>query len=186
LIKPPGIQDSLSTNEKYVELTDLPATILGLLEITYEGPGQSMMSGESSEDTERTYYLFRPNSIQAFHLDRYTSVSRYSVIGSIFDSASWSEETIDNPYQNIEIIPQGKVIELEKLGITEDGKLIWVRWQGNPAKKYMYIETGGKKTPISIHDNHFRFPAPDESDYTPVYMVDPLRNIKQEIALPKN
>jgi len=186
LIKPPGIQDPLSTNEKFVELTDLPATIFNLLGTTYEGPGQSMMSGGLSEDTERTYYLFRPNSFQAYLLDRYTSVSRYSVKGSIFDGASWREEIIDNPYQNIESIPKGNVIGLDKLGITEDGKLFWAVWQGNPAKKYMYIEIGGKKTPISIHGNHFRFPAPDELDYTEVYIVDPLRNIKQEMVLPKN
>jgi len=186
LIKPPGAQGGIHKNGKFVQLSDLPATISDVLDLAYEGSGVSMFSGKSREEIERNYFLFKPNSVQAFHLDRYTSVTRYSVNGSIFDPASWSEEIIENPYQSIESIPEGKVIRISKNGKSKDGKVLWVRWEGTPVKKYMYIESGGKKTPMSIRKNHFQFPAPKTVGYKPVYIVDPLRNIKQELVFVKN
>lgn len=183
LIKPPGNQGKLTANHNPVELTDLPATIANIFDLAYQDPGQSMMETESIKSQERNYFLFRPNSVEAFHLDRYTSVSRYTVRGSMFNRDSWSKEVIENPFQDIGNIPDGEVIRITKYGLSEDGKVFWVRWQGNSAKKYMYIEIEGERTPLSIRKDHFRIPVPKSNREKPIFLVDPLRNVKQEIYL---
>lgn len=180
LIKPPGARAKLEYRKSYVQLTDLPATVSHLLGILFDGPGQSIMRNDPIE-VERSYFLFSPNAIQAIRQDRFTSIARYSVSGSIFDGEAWKEENIDNSYVDIESIPLGNVINVSNLGLSQDGKVVWVKWQGQPVKKYMYIESEGKRTSITIHNNHFRFSRDYLSDAGSAYIIDPLRNIKQLI-----
>ena len=184
LIKPPGNRDALTISKNLVELTDLPATISDILSLPFYGPGQSMMDNRLNPDRVRIFYRFVPNQVKARRLDRYTKVMRYYVKGSIFDASSWRSETTENPYKEIEDIPFGEVVKIEK--IRKFGTKIKVVSGDKPAKKYMYIESGGEKMPLKINKKRFIFRVPKSYPSEPMYLVDPIRDIKQEILIGTN
>jgi len=89
LLKPPMANGALQVSSAQTALTDIPATVLGLLGIEHAYPGESVVDLDPS--TTRT----RPVVILGDKAAEEPPLSRWAVTGDVSDPASWQQmETV--------------------------------------------------------------------------------------------
>jgi hypothetical protein len=91
MVKPPDAEGPLRVSDKQVSLTDIPATVAELLDSEHGFPGESVFSVGNGAPRVRNYYLSTVHRNEAMAKDRFDNFSHYTVRGSIYDVASWSE-----------------------------------------------------------------------------------------------
>ena len=95
LIKPPLASGRVRISDQAVALTDIPATIADLLgEGGHPFPGQSMFAEPAERPRVRTFWRSLEHRNDAAAKDRFDTISRFDVTGSVYDLAAWSDEKL--------------------------------------------------------------------------------------------
>jgi hypothetical protein len=92
LIKPPHADGPLRISNEPVSLMDIPATVADLLDFENPFPGFSMFAPDSDRPRVRRYYRSTIHRNDAAAKDRFDNFSSFTIRGSIYDVAAWSEE----------------------------------------------------------------------------------------------
>ncbi|MFT5445591.1 MAG: hypothetical protein ACI9DC_000752 [Gammaproteobacteria bacterium] len=90
LLKPFSTTESaLQSNNKQIQLIDIPATVFDILSLQHSFAGRSMLQRAGSDNVVREFFEFEPNRITAAKLDRVTSTKRFTVTGPITSRDAW-------------------------------------------------------------------------------------------------
>ena len=89
VVKPPGEGGALTISEAPSAITDIPATILDVLNLPPELPGESAFRLDRAQNRQRTYayYRWRENDWRRNYLP---TLHVFSVGGALLNGAAWS------------------------------------------------------------------------------------------------
>jgi hypothetical protein len=90
MVKPPGSKAPFQTSDRFASLTDLPATVSGLLAKAHAFPGESLFSGLEGDST-RMYYSSSQHRNDAAEKGRFSDFTSFAVTGSVFDAGAWAQ-----------------------------------------------------------------------------------------------
>jgi hypothetical protein len=138
LIKPPGSAGALRVSNVPVSLLDIPATVADLLGIENRFPGTSMYRLAEGQVRLRQYHTSTMHRNDAAAKDRFDDFSSFSIRGSVYDVAAWSEARLTQAPAVAEIRPYawGEWLSFGKAGnfkpyqdggwaITNSGDITW-------------------------------------------------------------
>jgi len=113
VIKPPFSKGPLKTSAAQTMITDLPATISSILNLTENFNGRSMFEIVSNEVRERKffYYKWRHKNWQDDYFER---IDEFIIKGSVFDLTSWK-------YNLTHFSPNDTQLDHSSKDIPEDG-----------------------------------------------------------------
>lgn len=90
MVKPPGSNAPFQTSNRFVSLSDLPATVSGVLGENNHFPGQSIFL-EGEGHSRRMYYSSSQHRNDAAEKGRFSDFTSFAVTGSIFDAGAWAQ-----------------------------------------------------------------------------------------------
>ena len=184
LVKPLASRRPLRTSNKQVQLIDIPATVLDILEIDGALPSESMLADRPGREIERAFFEFEPNRLLAMRSDRFTKVKKYVISGPIGSPSSWRLETsldVDGLLKDLDNFQLGVVVNISKSEVRQ-GDVMWVKWDGPAPRKNTYAYIDGDEVPISINENRkfLSFPLKRKrANISALYLVDPVARVRQ-------
>ena len=95
-IKQPHSKGTLKVSNAQATLTDLPATIMEILDVKEDFPGKSVFKIDPKKNRERRYYNYKWLR-KHWQADFFSRLDEYVINGSVFDKASWRLGKIFNP-----------------------------------------------------------------------------------------
>ena len=130
LLKPTSAHGSLQSSRAQTSLADIPVTLMDLLAITHQYPGESIVELDSSQNRKRQIVFVTD------HSSREPIVHRWVVNGSVYDSTSWHEMKPQKMEQQIHPYDWGTRIHF---GVSGNGDA--------------YLSTGWTKTSPALNWN---------------------------------
>ena len=91
LVKPALSEDLFQISEAQVELNDLPATIVALLDLAGDFGGANIFEVETGTRRKRTYARGMVNRDTSSRTGFFTALQEYSIFGSVFVEDSWTK-----------------------------------------------------------------------------------------------
>lgn len=91
LVKPAMREGQFQISDAQVELNDLPATIVALLDLTGDFGGMNIFEVEEGDRRKRTYSRGMVNRDTSSKTGFFTALQEYSIFGSVFAENSWTK-----------------------------------------------------------------------------------------------
>ena len=134
VIKPPFSKGPLKTSTAQTMITDFPATISSILNLTEKFNGRSMFEIDPNEVRERKFFYYKWRH-ENWYADYFEHIDEFTVKGSVFDLASWRKSQIGIPADGITFdigssAEREGLIQLEGFSMKEISadKLFNFRW----------------------------------------------------------
>ena len=138
LIKPINSTGLLKISNNQAELTDLPKTIISLLNISNNFNGENIFSENNFNNRERSYYYTFIDNNDDIRKDFLDKIQYFKINGSVFNESSWSSQVIVKDtilklkdYQWGDLISfnnNGNAILYEKYGWAEPDDKEGITW----------------------------------------------------------
>ena len=177
LVKRPGAQGDLITNDAEVSLTDIPKTLSVLLQLGGEYDGVDFLN-ESPTDRTRRYYHAMQSRVAAGRDDRFLEWNEYAVSGPVFKKPSWRKigETTWAK-KSFDEFPIAEFLEIDEFKLVGE-KEAHIRYRVR--ERHHFIAVGPRKRVTRfVGQDVITAELKSRNDFEQVCIVDTVKELRQ-------